>query len=142
MNRLIFSTCRQNFSKIPFLRIRQNEVLKRFVRPRFNNFFFRKSHQILALSFPGSRRITTHIKNIIPDVTKLSEYNMQFIDNIDIKVNNPNTISPISVFRTHIFEVRVCFKKNDLTLYQSFYENDFTKITQRINEFISNIIKI
>lgn len=88
------------------------------------------------------RRITTQIKNIIPDVTRLNAYNMQYIDTIDIKICNPKTISPNSVFRTHIFEARVCFKKNDLTLYQSFYENDFTKITQQINEFISNIIKI
>ena len=88
------------------------------------------------------RRITTQIKNIIPEVNKMTEYNMQYIDTIDIKICNPKTISPNAVFRTHIFEARVCFKKHDLTLYQSFYENDFTKITQRINEFISNIIKI
>ena len=88
------------------------------------------------------RQITTHIKNIIPEVIRITEYNMQYIDTIDIKIRNPKTVSPTSVFRPNIFEALVCFKKDDFILYQSFYNNDFTKLTENINDYIGRVIKL
>ena len=88
------------------------------------------------------RRITTQIKNIIPEVIRITEYNMQYIDTIDIKIRNPKTVSPTSVFRPNIFEAMVCFKKDDFILYQSFYNNDFTKLTENINDYIGRVIKL
>lgn len=89
-----------------------------------------------------SRQITTHIKHIIPEINKMAAYNMQYIDTIDIKIRSPKTVSPTSIFRPHIFEAMVCFKKNDFVLYQSFYNNDFTKLTENINDYISRVIKL
>lgn len=88
------------------------------------------------------RQITTQIKNIIPEVIRITEYNMQYIDTIDIKIRNPKTVSPTSVFRPNIFEAMVCFKKDDFILYQSFYNNDFTKLTENINDYIGRVIKL
>ena len=92
--------------------------------------------------FVTRRLITTQIKNIIPDVTKIKEYNMQYIDVIDLKIRNPKTVSITSIFKTHIFEATVSFKKEDFIIYQSFYNNDFTKLTEDINDYISRVIKL
>ena len=81
-------------------------------------------------------------KNVTPILTNISQHNLKFIDKVEITMFNPTTVSNNSYFRKYIYEAIVWFKKDDMTLYKKFENNDHNLLTSDINNFIKNDIKI
>ena len=87
-------------------------------------------------------RYCTILKDIVPNVTNFSKNNIQYIDKIDIQIYNSNTVSQHSIMRNNIYTSTIWFKKNGMTIYKEFDDNDFEKMVNKINHFINNEIKI
>lgn len=76
------------------------------------------------------------------DLDKFAKHNLQFADRMELIIYNPKTVSKDSIFRTHVFNATIYFKKNDMTMFKKFEENDFNVLTVSINNFIKNEITL
>jgi len=92
--------------------------------------------------FRNTIRYCTVLKDIIPEIKIFSKYNIKYIDRIEIKIYNPNTVSQNSIFRNNTYNSTIWFIKNDMTIYKNFDDNNFEKMVNKINIFIENEIKI
>ena len=89
----------------------------------------------------NTNRFCTILKDIIPEIKIFSKHNIKYIDRIEIKIYNPNTISQNSTFRNNTYTSTIWFIKNGMTIYKDFDGNDFEKMVNKINIFIKNEIK-
>ena len=59
---------------------------------------------------------------------------------IDIKITNTNKY--IYIFRPKMYEATLVFKKNDMSVYQNFSNDNFEYLIANINDFVSKEIKV
>jgi hypothetical protein len=80
-----------------------------------------------------------HKKVFIDSIINFTKNNIKYIDHIDIKITNPNKIS---IFRPKMYEATLVFKKNDMSVYQNFSNDNFEDLIANASDFISKEIKV
>jgi len=79
------------------------------------------------------------------DIQKLNKYvnnNLEHIDNIEIKINNPKKIDIKSIFSKYLYSVKICIIKDNIFLVKTIEDNDLEKILKQADNFINNKIDI
>ena len=85
------------------------------------------------------------IRSYNHDIQKLNKYvnnNLEHIDNIEIKINNPKKINIKSIFSTYLYSVKICIIKDNIYLIKTIEDNDLGKILNQTDNFINNKIDI
>ncbi len=68
--------------------------------------------------------------------------NIEFLSSLEIKIINPKIVSSYSIFRTHIFNARINFDKNNMSVSKEFKNNDLSLLFADINKFVNEEIKL
>lgn len=107
-----------------------------------------RSKQLLKLvkpiqlrGFSGKENYTS--SNVFTSVgMKTTEWghNVKYLNSIELKINNPN--SQYWWESSRIYEANLYLKKEDIRLTKTFKSNDFIQLTNDINKFMQNEIKI
>ena len=107
-------------SKISKFYIRSSFVRSSFVRSSFVRYY---NHDI--------RKLNKYVNN-----------NLEHIDNIEIKINNPKKINIKSIFNIYLYSVKICIIKDNIFLIKTIEDNDLDKILKQADNFINNKIDI
>ncbi len=75
-------------------------------------------------------------------INDFSSKNIQYFTSLNIKILNPKNVSPHTIFSTHIFQARIDFEKDNLSVSKEFKNNDFKNLLEDINNFVNEEIKI
>ncbi len=98
---------------------------------------FRKSSKLFE---PCEKIFFSH--SLIDHINKFNKHNLKYLEDIEIKIINPTKVSEFSIFRTHIFNAKITFMKNNMTVYKHFYKNDLTEMFIDIDKFVKSEIKL
>ncbi len=80
--------------------------------------------------------------NFFESLNEFNKKNMNYFDRLELTVNNPKNVSRFSVFRTHIFNCKIFFSKNELAVTKEFNNNNLSSLLEDVNKFINSEIKI
>lgn len=67
-------------------------------------------------------------------------HNVKYLNSIELTINNPN--SQYWWESSRIYEANLYIKKEDIRLTKTFKSNDFIELSNNINKFMQNEIKI
>ena len=80
--------------------------------------------------------------NNIQKIIKQVDNNLEHIDNIEIKINNPKKINVNNIFNKYIYSVKICIIKDNIYLSKTIEDNDFEKVLNQTDNFINKKINI
>ncbi len=85
----------------------------------------------------------THINiELFNPINDFASKNIQYFTSLNIKILNPKNVSPNTLFSSHIFQARIDFDKDDLSITKEFKSNDLKNLFEDINNFVHKEIKI
>jgi len=80
-----------------------------------------------------------HKKVFIETIVNFTKNNIKQIDHINIKITNP---LKLNIFNPKVYDATLVFKKNDMSVYQNFSNDNFEDLITNINDFVSKEIKV
>ena len=83
--------------------------------------------------------VRSHNHNIQKLIKQVNN-NLEHIDNIEIKINNPNKIH--SIFNKYLYSIKICIIKDNIYLIKTIEDNDLGKILKQTDDFINSKINI
>ena len=95
------------------------------------NLFINRYHN-LSKRYIYQIEFTEKIKNF-------TKHNISFIDNIKIKITNPNKLN---IFNNHIYKANIWFIKKDMNIIKDFGNNNIDNLFNDISNFINKEIKL
>ena len=85
------------------------------------------------------------IKNLLTNLSKLTEKNMHHLDRIDITIYNPTTVSK-HFLRPTIYEASLVFDNhnriNNTRVYKTLNSNSYEDLLIQLKNYIENEIKL
>ncbi len=106
-----------------------------------------RTKQILKLAkpiqsrgFSGKDHTSSNVFTSVGMKTTEWGHNVKYLNSIELTINNPNTQYWWESSR--VYEANLYLKKEDIRLTKTFKSNDFVQLTNDINKFMQNEIKI
>ncbi len=96
--------------------------------------------QIQSRGFSGKDHTSSNVFTSVGMKTTEWGHNVKYLNSIELTINNPNTQYWWESSR--IYEANLYLKKEDIRLTKTFKSNDFVQLTNDINKFMQNEIKI
>lgn len=95
---------------------------------------------IKSRGFSGKNNFSSNVFTSVGIKTNEWGHNVKYLNSIELTINNPNTQYWWESSR--VYEANLYLKKEDIRLTKTFWSNDFVQLTNDINKFMQNEIKI
>ena len=78
-------------------------------------------------------------KSVISKLGNIGKYNIKYVDNITIKINNPTTLG---FMRSTLYSSDIVFKREGTYIYKTIEKDNIEELMEGIKETINNEVKL
>jgi hypothetical protein len=78
-------------------------------------------------------------KSVISKLGNIGKYNIKYVDNITIKINNPTTLG---FMRSTLYSSDIVFKREGTYIYKTIEKDNIEDLMEGIKETINNEVKL